>query len=207
MAKNQTAGNAPGQSKKLRSHAAAMAKLKPFPRIAFAVDLVVCLLGFLPWLCIYNTDIPGIEIKVSGWAAFFCGLTGKLTIPGGVFDNMDTFNYFAPDSCKPLALFGLLTYAMLIVALIMNAVMLSKKAQVLHLPAAVLSLGAAVCTVLGFNAANSVNDSNILVEYCQSNPACSVESYAIFTAVILVIAVIFNVIGAVKFFKAQALLK
>ena len=30
---------------------------------------------------------------------------------------------------------------------------------------------------------------------------------AIFTAVILVAAVIFNVIGAVKYFKAQALLK
>ncbi len=206
MAKNQTTGG-PGQNKKLRSHAAAMAKLKPFPRIAFAVDALVCLMGFLPWLCIYNTDIPGIEIKVSGWAAFFCGLTGKLTTPGGVFGNMDTFNYFAPDSCKPLALFGLLTYAMLLAALIMNGIMLSKKAQVLHLPAAVLSLGAAVCTVLGFTAANGVNNSNILAEYCQGNPACSVESYAIFTAVILLVALIFNVIGAVKYFKAQALLK
>ncbi len=206
MAKNQPAGG-PGQNKKLRSHAAAMAKLKLFPRIAFGVDVLVCLLGFLPWLCIYNTDIPGIEIKVSGWAAFFCGLTGKLTTPGGVFGNMDTFNYFAPDACKPLALFGLLAYVMLLAALIMNGIMLSKKAQVLHLPAAVLSFAAAVCTVLGFHAANGVQDSNILVEYCQSNPACSVESYAIFSAIILAVAVIFNLIGAVKFFKAQALLK
>lgn len=207
MAKKQPTGGGPGQNKKMRSYTAAMAKLNVFPRISFAVYVVLCLLAFLPWLCIYNTDIPGIEIKVSGWAAFFCGLTGKLTTPGGLFGNMDTFNYFAPDACKSLALFGLLAYAMLIVALIMNGVMLSKKVQVLHLPAAVLGLGACVCTVLGFNAANSVNDSNILVEYCQSNPACSVESYAIFTAVILVAAVIFNVIGAVKFFKAQALLK
>ena len=207
MAKKQTAGSAPGQSKKLRSYTAAMAKLKPFPRIAFAVCALLCLIAFLPWLCIYNTDIPGIEIKVSGWNAFFCGLTGKLTVPGGVFGNMDTFNYFAPASCKPLALFGLLAYALLLAVLIMNGIMLSKKAQVLHLPAAILGLGAAVFTVLGFNAANSVNNSNILVEYCQSNPACSVESYAIITAILLIVAVIFNVIGAVKFFKARALLQ
>ena len=207
MAKKQPAGNAPGQSKKLRSYAAATEKLKLFPRLSFAVYVLLCVVAFLPWLCIYNTDIPGIEIKVSGWAAFFCGLTGKLTTPGGLFGNMDTFNYFAPESCKPLALYGLLAYAFLLVALVLNAVMLGKKAQVLHLPAAILGVGAAVFTVLGFNAANSVNNSNILVEYCQSNPACSVESYAIFTALILIPAIIFNVIGAVKYFKAQKLLK
>lgn len=207
MANNQSAGTAPGQSKKLRSHAAAMAKLTPFPRISFIVYIILCVVALLPWLCIYNTDIPGIEIKVNGWNAFFCGLTGKLTTPGGVFGNMDTFNYFAPDACKPLALYGLLAYALLLAALILNGVMLSKKAQVLHLPASVLGIGAAIFSVLGFSAADSVNNSNILVEYCQSNPACSVESYAIFTAIILLVAVVFNVIGAVKFFKAKTLLK
>ena len=205
MAKKQTAGSAPGQSKKIRAYAAAMAKLKPFPRVSFAVYAAACVLAFLPWLSIYNTDIPGIEIKVSGWAAFFCGLTGKLTVPGGLYGNMDTFNYFAPDQCKSLALFGLLAYALLIVALIMNGVMLSKKAQVLHIPAAVLGLGAAIFTILGYTAALSVRQSNILVEYCNSNPACSVRSNAIITAIVLAVAVVCNVIGAVKYLKAQAM--
>ncbi len=193
--------------KQARAYEGKLKALGKFPKIAIGVFVVLFVLAFLPWLCIYNTDIPGAEILVNGWNAFFCGITGKLSTPGGLFGNMDTFNYFAASACAPLALYGMIAYLCFIVSCALELVLIFTKKHLLNCVAAVTTLGGIVFTILGYTAAMSVNQSNILVEYCQSNPACSVESYAIFTAVLAAVALVLNLIAGIKYFTAKKSVK
>lgn len=193
--------------KQARAYEGKLKALGKFPKIAIGVFVVLFVLAFLPWLCIYNTDIPGAEILVNGWNAFFCGITGKLSTPGGLFGNMDTFNYFAASACAPLARYGMIAYLCFIVSCALELVLIFTKKHLLNCVAAVTTLGGIVFTILGYTAAMSVNQSNILVEYCQSNPACSVESYAIFTAVLAAVALVLNLIAGIKYFTAKKSVK
>lgn len=202
MAK-QTSKTTVSQSKKERAQRAALQKLNVYPRVGLVLLGLLLVAAFLPWVGIYNTDIPGMEITVSGWAGLFCALSGSYTAPGALFGDMAVFNYHAEPYCKPLAIFAAIALLAAVAALIAEIPLLLKKIHALHFVNAALCAVSAVFGVLGFVKGASIQNSGILVSYCQSNPACSVRSYAIIAAVLAAAALAVHLIAAVKFIKAK----
>ena len=191
------------QSKQERARRAALQKLNAYPRAGLVLLALLLVAAFLPWVGIYNTDITGMEITVSGWAGLFCGLTGSYTAPGALFGDMAVFNYHAAAYCKPLAIYAAIALLCAFAALIVEIPMLIKKIHALHFVNAALCAASAVFSVLGFVTGLGVKDSGILVSYCQSNPACSVRSYAVLVSVLAVAALLTHGIAAVQYVKAK----
>ena len=190
-------------AKQARALRAKKQKILLFPKIAAAVNAVVLAACFLPFLGIYNTDIQGIEIQVNGWNALFCGLSGQYTSTGALYGNMDIFNYYATDACHSLGLWGMIAMLLLVVLFAVTLATVFGKQPVLCVPAFALSLLGFVFLVLAYRSGMAVAQSNIIEVYCQSNPACSVESYATIPAVLLLGCVVLNLIATVKFFKLK----
>ncbi len=190
-------------TKQARALRAKKQKILIFPKIGSAVHVVVLLLCFLPFVGIYNTDMPGIEIQVNGWNALFCGLTGNYTATGALYGNMDIFNYYAADACHSLGIFGMIAMLVLIVAFAVTLAAAIGKQPMLCLCAFVLDLAAVVLLILAYRSGMAVAQSNIIEVYCQSNPACSVESYATLPAVLMLACVVLQGIAAVKALKLK----
>lgn len=190
-------------SKRERALRAKKQKLLVFPKIGAAVNAVVLAACFLPFLGIYNTDMPGIEIQVNGWNALFCGLSGQYTATGALYGNMDIFNYYATDACRSLGLWGMIAMILLVVAFAVTLAAAIGKQPVLCVPALALNVLGFVALVLAYRSGRAVAQSNIIEVYCQSNPACSVESYATIPAVLMLGCVVLHAIATVKFFKLK----
>jgi len=176
-------------------------KILIFPKIGIGINVVALLMCILPFVGIYNTDIPGIEIQVKGWHALFCGLTGNYTTAGTLYGNMDIFNYYAPDACHALGLWGMIAMLVLIAAFAVTLAAVIAKQPLLCVCAFVVDLAAVVLLVLAYRSGMAVAQSDIIATYCQGNPACSVESYATFPAVLMIVAVVLHAIAAVKALK------
>lgn len=190
-------------TKQARALRAKKQKILIFPKIGSAVHVVVLLLCFLPFVGIYNTDMPGIEIQVNGWNALFCGLTGNYTATGALYGNMDIFNYYAANACHSLGIFGMIAMLVLIVAFAVTLAAAIGKQPMLCLCAFVLDLAAVVLLILAYRSGMAVAQSNIIEVYCQSNPACSVESYATLPAVLMLACVVLQGVAAVKALKLK----
>ena len=178
-------------------------KILLFPKIAAALNALVLIACLLPFVGIYNTDIQGTEIKVNGWNALFCGLTGSYTSPGALFGNMDIFNHFAPEAGHAIGLWGMISMLLLVVLFALTLAAIFSKQPVLCVCAFAVSLLGFVALILAYRSGLSVGASNILVEYCQSNPACSVESYATIPAVLLLVTAVFHLIATIRFFQLK----
>ena len=190
-------------TKQARALRAKKQKILIFPKIGSAVHVVVLLLCFLPFVGIYNSVMPGIEIQVNGWNALFCCLTGNYTATGALYGNMDIFNYYAADACHSLGIFGMIAMLVLIVAFAVTLAAAIGKQPMLCLCAFVLDLAAVVLLILAYRSGMAVAQSNIIEVYCQSNPACSVESYATLPAVLMLACVVLQGIAAVKALKLK----
>ncbi len=190
-------------TKQARALRAKKQKILIFPKIGSALNAVVLLLCFLPFVGIYNTDIPGIEIQVNGWNALFCGLSGNYTATGALYGNMDIFNYYAADACHGLGLWGMIAMLVLVVAFAVTLAAAIGKQPVLCICAFVLDLAGFVFLVLAYRSGMAVAQSNIIEVYCQSNPACSVESYATIPAVLMIANIVLHGIAAVKALKLK----
>lgn len=190
-------------AKQARALRAKKQKILLFPKIASVLNALVLVACLLSFVAIYNTDIQGTEIKVSGWNALFCGLTGSYTTPGSLYGNMDIFNHFAPDASHAIGLWGMIAMLLLVVLFAVTLAAVFSKQPALCVCAFVLSLLGFVALVLAYRSGLAVRQSNILVEYCQSNPACSVESYATFPAVLLLVTSVFHLVGTIKFFQLK----
>ena len=64
-------------------------------------------------------------------------------------------------------------------------------------------IAAVVLLILAYRSGMAVAQSNIIEVYCQSNPACSVESYATLPAVLMLACVVLQGIAAVKALKLK----
>lgn len=178
-------------------------KLLIFPKIGAAVNAVALLACVLPFLGIYNTDMPGIEIQVNGWNALFCGLSGQYTATGSLYGNMDIFNYYAPDACHSLGLWGMIAMLLLVVAFAVTLAAAIGKQPVLCVCALALNVLGFVALVLAYRSGMAVAQSDIIEIYCQSNPACSVESYATIPAVLMLVPTVLHLVATIKFFKLK----
>ncbi len=203
MADKKTPAVNPALKKKQRAFEGVCKSLRPLGRASAILQAIALLLFLVPFICIYNTDIPGIEIKVGGFSAALCALTGQFTNVGAVFGNMDIFNHFAPTHCRTVAICAAAAAVLLLVSLVMCVLLLIGKAPALHTPAAAMQFAAGVALIVGFAFALAMSKTQLLPEYCSSNPACSVRSYAILSAIVTLVGGVVSLAAGIRYIKAK----
>ena len=190
------------QQKKEREFRAACKKLGPYATAELSLLVIALLLFFTNWLEIYNTDIPGIEIGVSGFSTAICGLTGNYTLPDSVYGMMAAFYYWVPGPCPALGVTTLAALIALVAALVLSILTVAKDLHQLDLPAAVLSVISAALMIAGFVLAKSM-EPDMIAGYCSGNPACSLRSYALVPAIVAVAVAVICILAAVKLSQAK----
>ena len=189
------------QQKREREFRAACKSLSPYSIIALCFLVIALLMFFLNWLEIYNTDIPGIEISVSGFSAAICGLTGNYTYPESIYGMMAAFYYWVPGPCPALGLTALAALIALAAALVLSILTVAKDLHRFDIPAAVLCVISAVLMIAGFVIAKGM-EPDMIAGYCSGNPACSLKSHALVPAVVMLISAVINVLAGLKYRKA-----
>lgn len=190
------------QRRKEQAYRAELKKLDPHPYVAAGLLIAALMLFFVNWMEIYNVDIPGVEISVSGFSAAICGITGTYTMPEGIYGMMAAFYYWAPEQCGPVGITALIALCAVVVSLVLLIVAGLKKKHALDAPAAVLALVSCVMMVMGFVFAKAMTEP-LISGYCSGNPACSVRSYALIPAALALVAAAVSGIAAVKYFGAR----
>lgn len=205
---NQTTHQKNIQRKNEKYFLAACEKLKLYPCITAVLLAASILLFFIPWAEIFNTDIGGAEVSINGWACAIARLTGNFASTNGIYGDMAVpFYYYAPEDCEPLSLFSLIAAIGILVSLVLMVITMIKKTQALNCASLLLNIVGAVFLFLSYTTALSMNQSEILPQYCSSNPACSVRSFAVIPAVCMALAVIVSLIASIKYLQARKLLK
>lgn len=194
------------QKKKEQAYRAQLKRLDPHPYVAAGLLLLALLLFFLSWGEIYNVDIPGVEIRFSGFSAAICGLTGNYTMPEGIYGMMAAFYYWAPEQCAPLGVMALVSLITLVLALVLCVAAALGKRHALEGPAAILALVSAGTAIAGFALAMAMTEP-LITGYCSGNPACSVRSYALIPAVLAVLAAAVCCFAFIRYLAARKTLK
>ena len=183
-------------------------KLLPFSPIAIGVIVFTLLLFFVPWTNIYNTDIYGSEVSVSGWSYLIASITGHYASVSSVYGDLAVpFYYYAESYVVSLGTWTLLAGIALILSLAVQIVATARKSPVLHIPSAVLSILAAVFLIIAFASALSMKNSDILPIFCSGNPACSIRSSAIAPALFAIGAAVLSIFASIRYLKAYKLTK
>lgn len=199
-AKNIEIREANRRREREKARALALRRLAPLSRIALALAAAALLCYFLSWAHIYNTDIAGSEVSVNGWACVASFVTGHYDSPGGIYGDMAVpFYYYAAAYCERLALYTLLSLIAVVAALAVQAVATVQKRYPLHLAAAVLGAVSAALLALCFATALSMSGSDILPIYCGGNPACSIRSFAILPAALMLGLAVLDAVVFVRF--------
>ena len=194
------------QQRKEKDFKAATAKLNPYPILALCLLGIALLLMFTAFAEVYNTDINGPEVKVSGFSFAIAGITRQFSSAASVYGDIAVpFYYYAESYTVNLATMALIAFVLLAAGIVMQVLARVKGAQ-LNIAAAAVSILAAVLFFVCLGIANSMTGSDILPYYCSSNPACSIRSYAVFPAILALLAAGFNIFAVVKYFQVKKLL-
>lgn len=206
--KKEAARQAKLQQDKERRYAAATRKLGPFAVIALVITVLALLLLCVPFAEIYNSDIAGVEVGVSGFNFLAAAVTGNYSSADSLYGDIAVpFYYYAPAQTQQLATAVLILAVCLLLTVLAHVLTAAlKKPQLLPLCAA-LSLIAAGLTVWCFFIRAGMTGSDILPIYCSSNPACSIRAFSMVPAAAALCACAVDVIGSVKLLQAKKLLK
>lgn len=200
--KKEEAKQAMLQKKKEQAYRVELKRINAFPFIGLGLLAAALLLFFARWLAIFNSDIPGIEIGVNGFSAAICALTGNYTLPDGIYGMMAAFYYWAPEPCQPFATAALLSLCSLIVGLVIYLIAGLKKAHALDAAGACFSVISAICAIVSFAYARSM-EPDMIAGYCSGNPACSLQSNALLPAVAALAAAAVGIFAFVKYLGAR----
>ena len=194
------------QQIKEKEFRASLRKLRPFPVVSACLLGIALVLFSAHWLEIYNTDIPGVEISVSGFSAAICGLTGNYTMPDKIYGMMAAFYYWAPDPCPAFGATALASLVSLIAVIVLTVVIAVKDIHKLDAVTAALAVVSAALMIAAFVFANRM-EPDMIAGYCSGNPACSLKSYAIFPALFTLAAAAMDIFASTKYFKARKTLE
>ena len=158
---------------------------------------------------VYNSQLDSpVEVAVSGWSFFVAGLTGDYTSPANVYGDLSMpFYYYAAEWCETLGIVSILAVLIVVLFAVVQLVTILKKTHSLNIAAAVLGLVASVLLIVCYAEGLAMKNGEILSTYCSGNPNCSIKSYAIVSAIILIGATAVNAFAAVKSVQASKLLK
>ena len=184
------------------------AGLKYYSIAALVGTMAILLLFLGNWVYIYNTDIGGSEVAISGFDCFFAGLTGNYTSTDKLYGDMAVpFYYYAASDCIDLSVITVVSMALLVLLLISQLVTVVSRKYVGHLISLFLGLLLAVMLIVCFIMALGMGDSKILSIYCSGNPACSIRSLAIVPALVALGVTLLHGVAAFKHYDMSALLK
>ena len=178
-----------------------------YPVITLAAMLVTALLFSLNWVSVYNTDMVGNEVEVTGLNCLIALITdGFSSTAEGVGDMAVPFYYYAKGECETLSLVTLLSAITLALTVVLLLVEIYGKKHSLAAINAALSLITAVLLVVAYAVALSMQGGKILPIYCGGNPACSIRSMAIIPAIVGFIGAAVGLLGAVNYYSLNKLL-
>ena len=194
------------REEKQRKYNRVAKKFYVFPLSAFILTAVTLLLFFVNWALVYNTDMAGAEVKISGFNVLFASL-------GGNYDSAKhgdmavPFYYYAKSYCESLGVLTAIAFFVLLANLVSNALAFSLKAYKINAVSALLSVVEFGLLLACFIVALSMKNSEILSKYCSNNPACSIRSTAIVTALCSAVGFAISAVGYKKYLSAKATLK
>lgn len=197
------------QKAKEQKYDVAVKKIRIFPIIALGISAMVLILMFVTFANIYNSAAGvGVEVSVSGWSFVVAGLTGDFTSPNAVYGDLaHPFYTYAQEWCESLATLSLVVVIMVILTLIVDAVTIVRKNYALNLISVPLSLVTSILLIVCYVKGVDMVNSDIIPIYCNNNPLCSIQSYAIFPALFALGSIPLSIVAAVKYFIARKLLK
>ena len=183
-------------------------ELTKFPIIAMVGLAVLLLLFFVDWAYIYNTDIGGKEVSISGFNCLFSGLTGNYTSSDSIYGDMAIpFNYYASAQCENLSIMTLISAVILLILLVCQLVTVITKQHMLNILCAIISVLLSIMLIVCFSMALGMKDSKILPIYCGGNPACSIKSYTIIPAIVALGLTALHGFATYKYYSLRTLLK
>ena len=197
------------QKVKQQQYQAATKYLFIFPIIAAVLTLLALLPFFANFAEVYNSQLDNpIEVAVRGWSFFVAGLTGDYSSPDAVYGDLAMpFYYYAQEWCETIAIVSIFAVVFIVLSVAVQAIAAIKKMHGLNLVSAILGLISAVLMIVCYAKGVGMANSDILPIYCSGNPACSIKSYAIISAIILLAATAVSAFAAIKNMKVSKLLK
>ena len=185
-------------------------KLTLFTLIALGVSVVLLLLLFVNFAGVYNPQAKnGIEVKVSGWSFAIAALTGNYSSDlEAVYGNLAVpFYYYAREFSETVAVFALLTVVVILFNVAVQVITVVKKMYILNCVSAILNVVIAALLIVCFAEALAMKYSDIIPDYCNGNPLCSIGSYAIVPAIFAIGSAAVSVYTTVRYMKVSKLLK
>ena len=166
-------------------------RLRIYPLISLVITGILLLLMLTSWVSIYNTDISGNEIEVSGFQCVSAGLSDNYaSTDTGAFGNMAVFSAFAESWVRSLSVVSaVLMFVLILHLLVLVFQLITNKQGAFTVIDIVLIVAEIGLFIASYAIALGVKDSGILVKYCKSNPACSVRSSAILPALFAILSV------------------
>lgn len=179
--------------------------LKPLNIMLVITSILIILSYLFYWTSVYNTDIAGSEVNISGINVIYCALTGNFTGTESLAGDMAVpFYYYAESYCQSLATLTVISFFLTILSIIVSVVVMELKKPLAHFVPLIINIILTVLHICCFTKGLAMNDSKILHLYCSDNPACSIQSYAIIPAILSVIAVAISVRSLIKYYQTKA---
>ncbi|MDY4186645.1 MAG: hypothetical protein SOX77_02140 [Candidatus Borkfalkiaceae bacterium] len=157
-----------------------------------AFSFVLC---FCSWIYVDNSK-SGVEVSASGWSFFCAFLSGKYSSTDKIFGDIAVpFYYYAKEYCEKIGLFTFLSILFGVLSAILSGAFLKISAQKIKaagaISAGVCSAVSAVGFICSFVIALTAKNSDVLPVYCGGNPACSIKSLAVLSALVMIFAAVF----------------
>lgn len=184
----------------------------------FAFAIIAVLLTFLPFAEVYNSDIGGAEVSVNGYNFFLAFFTRDFSSSstGWYGDMAVPFYFYAKGKTVALSTLSFLAISSALAVLVLSILVCwkikVKKGLFLTITGGFAGFSGLIYFI-SFITGLAMSGDKILSTYCNNNKACSIKSYAIFSALFLIaIAVGYIYLGIKnlaidKFRKENAALK
>lgn len=191
-----------------KKYDAARKRLRIFPLISLALVILLLVFMLVDWAAIYNTDIAGNEVKISGFNCVSAGLSGDYSSADASYGNMAVpFNYYASDYVHRLAPLTVVVLFVLIAHILIEVfAVITNKQGAFNVLTILCAAAEFALFIACYAIALSMNDSQILPKYCNSNPACSIRSEAILPALFALISLASPILGMIYSKKARRIL-
>ena len=181
----------------------ALEDVKIFPWLAVAACAVAALLFFLNFSAIYNTDLSGNEIWVTGYHYVFAALTNGFTSPNeALYGSIDIFNHFAPSAIVTTGICSLLGLIFTAACLALSVIAGAWKKYGLALYAFISAAAGFIALFVAFIASLSAGPA-MIAGYCLGNPKCSLTSLAILPALAIAAAAVLSFLMWLRFNQAK----
>lgn len=168
-----------------------------------AAALLLCFCDFV----YVDNPASGVEKSVNGWMFFRAFLSGNYTAVDKSFGDLAVpFYYYAKNACETMGFFTFAAIMTSIVSVVFAICFICankggvKKCSLWG--ASVCSAVSTVCFLITFIAGLSVKNSKIVSDWCR-NPACSIQSLAVFAALSSGAATAFMVFALIKSIKTE----